>query len=205
MEPLAIAGPEITALYPKRLAQTWRMTEKRMRLTWTQDAIIGPPIAVNASGGDTPLVNFNTMAAPLSYKVHTQVLVSQQHLYGALHIGSGRAKSLEETAIGLNGTFKIDWGRLSSVTGSLYDLRVTGYGIDQYRNPDMDQKLLFDARGTGLAAQANTTGTFRQVRIDVNRDVSIEHYLVTLPRAELVVADDIKMEFYFRDLPLGEL
>ena len=210
-------APEVTALYPDRMVEAWRLAEHRMRLTWTEDAVEDERIEIRTNGTGKGLVSFDTIAAPYSLERQVEVSLDETALFGRLSMDD-QPNGLAGATVGLGGRVTsqdrpleamVRNGKLVPHNGDAdySKITITGYAADLF---DADRKgkpegYLSDARGTGLKPRANADGTSRsaQIRNGTGGSASNETFtLLTMPGTETIGSGDSKVRFYARDLPV---
>lgn len=210
-------APEVTALYPDRMVEAWRLAEHRMRLTWTEDAVEDERIEIRTNGTGKGLVSFDAIAAPYGLERQVEVSLDETALLGRLSMDD-QPNGLSGATVGLGGRVTsqdrpletmVRNGKLVPHNGDAEysKVNVTGYAADLF---DADRKgkpegYLNDARGTGLKPRANADGTSRsaQIRKGTGGRASNETFtLLTMPDTEMIGAGDSKVRFYARDLPV---
>lgn len=212
--------PVVTALHPDRLVSLWRDAEQRMQLTWTQDAVVTHRLAVDPAEtldpADKTDIALTTLAYPFSFEQSVSVAAGQTRLFGELKLSDDR-DSLEAAAVGLGGVLnpEDDGVTLSDTSWpNGPDVHVTGYGIDQFPPPVLDENgqwvpdegFLADARGTAFRTAPSRGGTLREVRRYAPDDTIDTVLLTTLPAPRTsdmaIGGSSTKVAFYVRDMPV---
>lgn len=207
------SSPVVTALMPDKLLEVWRGFERKMRLTWTQDAVVSETL-LPATGGATT-VNFDRIAAPYAFSTPVSLTLSTAQLFGDLQFPDipDQPGGLGGALVGLGGrivpehtplALKIDKeNKLVLDDGTDPQIQVTGYAADLYANDDA--KFLTDARGSAVCAVPDDPAVRSVTRRDDASDPATSFHLLTMTADAKIATDKIAFGFTARDLPVIEV
>lgn len=209
-----VIPPVVTALMPVKLLEVWRGFERKMRLTWTQDAVVSETL-LPASGGAT-IVGFDRIAAPFTFSTPISLTLSTAQLYGDLQfpdipdqpgglggalVGLGGRIAPEHTPLGLKVDKKVDKkDKLVLDDGTDPQIQVTGYAADLYANEDA--KFLTDARGSAVCAVPDDPAVRSVTRRGDASGIVTSFDLLTMTADAKIATNQIAFGFTARDLPV---